>query len=439
MKTRTLNREYKFSLFLLMGGALLLANPVWGVSDLLPDLLAWGMIWFGLRGFSELNGEMFLARKQALYLMGIGLAKTALWYVLQGSQIRSDTMLASTVIAAGEIWCGTLFFSRFFKGADAFARGADNESVYLKTENVRFLSLLFLWVRGLGTVLPQLTAIPDWLVQYGEIFDDDLYALFSELAAAETLLNLVLSVIVLIAAAVWLVSYLPYLGAFLKDASLSESLSGAFSKEDPLRDLKRRFSGLHMARLCFALAPFFLLDAHMDGFRFLPLGGFPLLFAAGCLFLNAFAREKRFNRHALLFAVCGAWFLLAEVYRRFFTVWDLRAFAEVDLLTEVLSALIILAGMMLLFYTWLSFSRETDALSASVKCGRLCLDGFPFLLLVLYAVVQTAIFALPLTVRELNTPRVLLVVLIWIFTNRRLAAFEENAKKQMMLYLPESE
>lgn len=439
MKTQKCNREYKLSLFLLIGGALLLANPVWGVTDVLPDLLGWGMIWFGLRGFSELNEEMFLARKQSLYLAGIGLAKILLWYVLQSSQVRSDTMLAATVITAGEIWCGTLFFSRFFRGMDVFAGGANDEDVYLKTENVRFLSCLFLWVRGLGTVLPQLTAIPDWLVQYGEILEDDLYILLSEVAAAETLLNLVLSVIVLIAAVVWLVAYLPFLGAFLKHPSLCETLSGAFSREDPLRDLKRRFSGLHMARLCFAIGVLFLLDANVDGFRFLPLCGFPLLFAAGCVFLNGFVGEKRYNRTALLFTACGVWFLLAELYRRFCTVWDLRAFAEVDLVTELFSVFIMLAGMLLLFYTWLSFSRETDAMSASLKCGSVYLGGLPFFLLALYAAVQTVIYALPLAARELNTPRILLVALIWIFTNRRLAAFEENAKKQMMLYLPEKE
>ena len=431
--------EQKLSAFLITAGFLLLVNPVWGVTDILPDLLAWGMIWFGLRSFSEQNEEMFFARKQALYLIAVQLGKTLLWFPLQNSEIPSDTMLAVTVATAGEIWCGMLFFSRFFKGVDAFSRDAGNDDLYLKTENVKFLSHLFLWVRGLATFLPQLTAIPDWLVQYGEILDDDLYYLFMELAAAEPLLNLVFSVFVIIAAVVWLVSCLPYLKAFFRMSSLEGVFSHTAVAEDPIRLLKRRFSHLHMARICFALGLVFLLDLHVEGFRFMPVCAFPAFFALGCLFLDGFAGEKRFRRTAVLLAAGAVWFLLAELYRRFCTVWDLRAFGEVEIGVQLLSAGIMLIGTWGLFYGWLSFAEEVDALSASVRCGKVYLGGFTYWIFLLYAAVQTVIYVLPLSVRELNSSRIVLVLLLWIFTNRRLAAFEENAKKQMMLYVETDE
>jgi hypothetical protein len=41
------------------------------------------------------------------------------------------------------------------------------------------------------------------------------------------------------------------------------------------------------------------------------------------------------------------------------------------------------------------------------------------------------IFTLPVALRELNTPRVLLVVLIWLLFNSRLAAFEEISKRYL--------
>ena len=431
--------EAKLSTFLLLAGSILLANPVWGVTDLLPDLLAWVMIWFGLRSLSELNDELFLARKQALYLMAIQLAKTLLWSPLQSSEIPSDTMLAVTVATVGEIWCGTLFFSRLFRGGDEISRAAGNDALYLKTENVKFLSCMFLWVRGICTLLPQLTAIPDWLVQYGEIIDDDLYMLCMELAAATDLLNLLLSVFVIIAAVVWLVSYLPFLKKLMHEFAPTGALSDSITAEDPIRLLKRRFSHLHMARIFFAIGLLFLMDLHVDGFRFMPLCGFPLCFAVGCLFLNGFGKEKRFNTAAKLFAAGFVWFLLAELYRRYFTIWDLRAFGEVDIATELISAGIMLAGTCLLFYAWLVFSGRVEELSASVRCGNVYLGGATYWMFVLYAAVQTVIYALPLAARELNSSRILLVVLIWIFTNRRLAAFEENAKKQMMLYAGEEQ
>ena len=425
------NRELKLSVFLLMAGAVLLANPVWGVADILPDLIGWGLIWLAMRGFSEINGEMYLAGRQALYLIAIELGKTLLYGPLQSSEIRSDTLLAVTVVTVGEIWCGMLFFSHFFKGVDGFARSAHNDDMYLKTDNVRFLSALFLWVRGLGTFLPQLTAIPDWLVQYGEIIDDSTYKLFTELAAAEDLLNLVFSVFVIIVAVIWLVSYLPFLHTLTGDHALRSLLSDSLAEDDPLRKLKRRFSKLNMARLCFGLGLIFLLDLHIDGFRFLPLCGFPALFAVGCWFLNSFAEEKRFTLCIKLFSAGAVWFLLAELYRRFFTIWDLRAFGELTVTVELLSAAVMLLGMPLLLFAWLHFSREMDGLSASMASRRLFLDGLPYFAFALYAAVYTVIFTLPVALRELNTPRVLLVVLIWLLFNRRLAAFEEISKRYL--------
>ena len=98
-----------------------------------------------------------------------------------------------------------------------------------------------------------------------------------------------------------------------------------------------------------------------------------------------------------------------------------------------------LIGTWGLFYAWLNFADEVDALSASVRCGKVYLGGFTYWIFLLYAAVQTVIYVLPLSVRELNSSRIVLVLLLWIFTNRRLAAFEENAKKQMMLYVETDE
>ncbi|MBQ2255011.1 MAG: hypothetical protein II325_07660 [Clostridia bacterium] len=155
------------------------------------------------------------------------------------------------------------------------------------------------------------------------------------------------------------------------------------------------------------------------------------MFAVGCWFLNSFAGDKRFTLCIKLFSAGAVWFLLAELYRRFFTIWDLRAFGELTVTVELLSAAVMLLGMPLLLFAWMHFSREMDGLSASMASRRLFLDGLPYFAFALYAAVYTVIYTLPVALRELNTPRVLLVVLIWLLFNRRLAAFEEISKRYL--------
>ncbi len=424
------------SVFLLMGGTLLTANPVWGITDILPDVVAWGLIWFGLRSFSELNDSMASARKQALYLIGIEGAKLALSFPLQDSLIRSDTMLATLVFSFGEIFCGILFFRHFLQGTEEFARNSDSQKTYLRMENIRFLCYLFVVVRAGASFLPTLTAIPDWLVQYGEIADDDLYHFLGSISGVEDLLNVVLSVLVLITAGVWLVSFLPLLAGFRGDASLVTFLNSMLQGNDPRKLLNRRFSHLHMARICFALGLFFPLDLQAEGIRFLPLWGFPALFAIGCIFMERFGSQKSF-RKPLGFAVISSVLLFAaEFYRMHFTVWDLRSFGELETSLEITSAVVILLSMVSLFLFWNVFAKEMEKTSQRLQCGRLYLTGIPYGFLVAYAAVQTAVFTVPLMINQLNFIRIGIVAGFWISSSKVLAAFEENAVRKLLENMP---
>lgn len=425
---KTLN----LSVFLLIGGFVLTVNPVWGILDVLPDALAWMMIWFGLRGFAELNDSMTAARKQALYLMGMGCAKIALSIPLQDSFIRSDKMLATLVFSFGELFCGILFFRHFFAGTEAFARSADSEKTYLRMENVRFLSVMFLSVRVGASMLPTLTAIPDWLVQYGEILDDGMYNLLGSLAGIEDLLNMVFSVLVLIAAVVWLVSFLPLLAGFRSDEAMTCHLNSLLEGEDPRKLVNRRFSHLHMARLCFALGLLFPLDLQMDGIRLMPLWAFPALFAAGCLFMERFAAQKGFRKPAGFAAASAVLLSAAEIYRMCFTVWDLRSFGELELSVELISAGAMGISMLSLFLFWNAFSVEMEQAAERLQCGKLYLTGVPYWFLVLYAATHTAIYVVPLMINMLNVVRICLVAGLWISSNRIFAAFEETAQRKLL-------
>ena len=426
------SKTLTLSVFLIMGGLLLTVNPVWGVTDLLPDVFAWLLVWFGLRGFSELNDSMFSARKQALYLMGMGCAKLALSFSLQNSLIRSDTMLATLVFSFGELVCGILFFRHFFSGVESFARSADSEKTYLRMENVRFMTYLFLVVRTASSLIPTLTAIPDWLVQYGEILDDGLYNTLSSIAGLESLLNMVFSVLVLIVAVVWLVSFLPMLAGLRREEAMSAYLRDLLEGENPHRWLNRRFSHLHMARLCFGLGMFFPLDLQMDGVRFLPLWAFPAFFAAGCLFMEKFTSRKSF-RKPLFFGVASALLLMgSEYYRMNFTVWDLRSFGELETSVELTSAAVIFVALLSLFLFWSVFSAEMEKASAELQCGKLYLTGLPYGFMVAYAAVHTAVFTVPLMLGQLNFIRILLVAGLWISAGKIFAAFEETAVRKLM-------
>lgn len=413
--------------------AILLANPIWGLADLLPDALAWAIIWFSLHVFSELNENMSQSRRMALYLIGITVAKLLLWQVVDGSDVRSDSMLATLVFALVEGGCTVLFFRFLFRGAEELARVADCERVYVGTDNVRFLSVLFVITRSVCNFLPELTAVPDWLVQYGEVTDDGVYNLMAQLAGAKDLLTVICSVPVLIVAVIWLLSFLPYVRLFAKDQGLSALFTDYLGTDTEEKRIRRSFSYLHMARLCIGIGLVFVFDLLFGGIRVLPICVFPALMVCACLFLQKLAGAKCYQTPIRLASVSAVVFLLAEVYRRYFTVWDARVYAEVEIGKQLCLALIALVGMGFLLCFWLYFAAQTEKLSASFGCGSLHLNGAPYVLLSALAIAWTAVYVLPPVTGTLNFARLALGAIFWFVTNRRFAALEENIRERLSL------
>lgn len=420
------NKQVVLVAALLIAASLVLANPVWCLTDLLPDAIAWVLVWFALRGLAEINDHMFAARKQALYLLGIETIKLILWIPLQSSFISSDRMLAAMVFSAGEAACMLLFFRSFLTGTEELSRSADCDSVYLKTGDVRFLCTLFVLVRAGCTILPELTAIPELYVENATVLDDGLWELLQQLASSGEILTIVFSVLELIMAVVWLVSFLPFLRSFRTDNRFSSYLSARLAPDGEEHRTERLFSSLHMARICFAVGLVFTLDVQMNGLRILPLCAFPAFFALGCVFLNRLAEDKRFRLPIVAALVASVLLLLAELYRAFFLVGDMMVFAEQPIQTELLSAGCMLLCMIALFAFWLLFAGKLETISERFGCKYTYFTGLPFWLLTLYALLQTAVFVLPLSAWYLNTARILSAAALWFCANRRLAALEEQ-------------
>lgn len=420
------NKQVALVTTLLIAASVMLANPVWCLTDLLPDAIAWVLVWFALRGLAEINDNMFAARKQALYLLGIETVKLFLWIPLQSSHVSSDRMLAALVFSAGEAACMLLFFRAFLNGTEELSRRADSNGVYLKTGDIRFLCSLFVLVRAGCTVLPELTAIPELYVEHATILDDGLWEFLQQLAASGEVLTIVFSVLELIMAIVWLVSFLPFLRSFRADSGFCGYLSARLAPDGEEHQTERRFAALHMARICFAVGLVFTLDVQMNGLRVLPLCVFPAFFALGCVFLNRLAEDRRFRLPMIAALIASVLLLLAELYRHFLTVGDMMVFAEQSFQTELLSAGCMLLCMIALFAFWLLFAGKLETLSELFGCKYTYFTGIPYWLLTLYALLQTAVFVLPLSAWYLNTARVLAAAALWFSANRRLAALEEQ-------------
>lgn len=419
----------------LVVAAVLLANPVWALTDLLPDLLAWWIVWVALLSFAELNDRMEHARKYALWLFGVEAVKLlcAMW--LRNETVSSNRMLATAIFCAVEGTCMWIFFRSFMTGCEELSRAGNGDTMFSRVENVGFLCKLFIVVRMTCTLLPELTAIPEVYLDNPELTNEELYAIMLQLANMRGLLIAVFFVLEIVVAVMWLVSFLPFVRLLYADNSLREHLCACMAQEDGDLYMRRSLSRFRSARICFAVALAATADLQIDGVRFFPVCIFPILLVVGLRFLQLMTKakpEKTVYGMALgTFAVL----LASEIYRQTCTVWDLRVYAQITVGQEILSGLVAFVGMLLLLLLWLLFAARAERISAAMGCKGLGLSGLPYWLLVLYAMMQAVMFTLPLTGKFLVAPRLIAAVAFWWVSNRRFAAWEEQLQEVLSLRL----
>ncbi len=431
--------EYLSRIVLLLTFAcVLLANPFWGLADLLPDVVAWVLVWVALRKLTECNENLFQARKRTVWLVVVEVLKLVCWLLLQRSTLSSNRMLAVLLFCGAEAALLVLFFRSFLTGVEELSRTADCDKAYLKIENLRFLGTLFAIARSVCAFLPELTSIAELYLEnpeesFGRELSEQTLNLLRQFVSSRELLLFVFSILELAAAVAWLSSFLPFLRLFRSDENLSGYLRENFSSGREVTRSERCLQSLHLARVCFAVGMAFLLDMQFNGVRAIPLFVFPALFALGCRFLDRLVDDRRF-RPVQIAALCASGLLLlAELYRHFFTVTDMMVFAEQSLGTEAVSAVLILPCMASLLVFWLLFAGKMETVSGQFGCGSVYFAGLPYVLLTVYALLETAIFVLPLSAWQINTVRVVVAALFWFLVNRRLAALEEQIREAVLL------
>ena len=438
------SRRAKICFALFTAGFILLANPIVGCTDLLPDPIGWLLIWFALGRYTGRSDPMRDARKWALINAAIGLLRLGFQFAFPASGIPSNLLMATAVTALLDIGGMCMFFFRFFKGFEELSKYAADEKLYVRSDNYRFLSFLFSILRAVFMVLPELTALASLFVsQYGPGdltgFSDPekAFLVLEQIGGSRTLFAGIFVILTVIAAVVWLVQFLPGLRSFTSDAGIAAHLEEPLSEEEAeaVRYERTGIGYLRIAKFVAGLAALCCLDLGLDGVRFMPFGLFPALMVAVCLLLDRFRAAQHtpllFRKDLIPFAAASALLIGFEFFRRFATVWDARAIEETEFWQLFASAGWMLLSGAVLFFAWIRFALHANELSAPYRVGLLYLNGLPFYFLAVIYALQTVVCILPALSRILLLPRILLIAFFTFVVFRRFSALEERIRQRL--------
>jgi|GEM_PF-3060063 len=309
---------------LLCLGLAFFCNPVLGLVDVLPDAFGALMVFFALTRYAYINEGFENARRISVWLIAAESLKLAVTFPITSGGSSSDILAATAICVAVEAIFFILFFRAFFASCDETAILRDMPLTLERCTPASFTTYIFLAVRFIADLVPQLYAIAEVDLNHPEVGDKADF--LEELIKTRPVITAALLAAALITGAVAAVRLWRLGSALTSEAS--HLAAGRYSEAYGSNPEKRLFKRIRFALLIFCAAQVFTFDLAFDNKRVLPLAA-----SFACFFACAFLLKKHVPcGKAHVFS--SAAFLLAaafEIYRYFFAVPDPVAVRETPL------------------------------------------------------------------------------------------------------------
>ena len=220
------NRSLPFFMSpLLAAGVIFLANPVFGVLDIMPDVFGCLCLYFGLTELSYTDSRIETAANRLLLLAGIEGIKLVLTPSLFGTSVSSDTLAATSFFGVIEGLLLILVFNNLYEGLSyVVSRRGEGESLGV-FEGAKILAFVFVVLRVLLNILPECASLFE-LAAHTDITNAEMYY---RIAGLKNYFHLLNGFIVLIIGVWWSISILSVFRKIKKDTLFVSELEKAYT------------------------------------------------------------------------------------------------------------------------------------------------------------------------------------------------------------------
>lgn len=322
---------------LLAVGIIFLANPVFGVTDILPDALGCLCLWLGLTELSYTDNRIESARGRLLFLTGIEAVKLVLTPYLSRSAVSSDMLAATAFFGVIEALLLILIMNDLYEGLSySVSRRGKGESLRA-FEGTKILAFVFIILRVLLNILPECASIFE-LAAHSDITNAELYY---RIAGLKNYFHLLNGFIVLIVGIWWAISACGMFKRLRKDELFVADLALSYG-DGYARNITVKTSAWlkNAARIAFVgLIFFFTLD--FGGHSVLPnfVGTALILTAVWAMGIPLKKQlHKQFSLPVCIYAFAVQ--IFAYVYRAINVDLTVEFFSQLKVLDVVICALI---------------------------------------------------------------------------------------------------
>lgn len=282
----------------IIAGIIFIFNPFISLFDILPDIIGYALIIYGLSRIADVELKVMEAKRRMTQALYVGAGRFAFMLMALFMEFDSTLMLVFTFsFATLELFFMIPAFKMFFESLE-YSRMriiGTSSSMSTKAENASVLTPVFIIVRAAAAVVPELTSLK---TDYGYVGDD---VGLEDSGVIRIALMALCTLVALVFGAVWLSSVLSYLKELKKNgefwAYINEKYKTSVLTDKALamhRSVNRFWS--------FAFASlFFLACISMDGYYLIPE------FMSALLMFFAFFFAKRYvSEYKKTVALCAA-------------------------------------------------------------------------------------------------------------------------------------
>lgn len=253
------------SITAIVAGLVFLFNPHVNIIDIMPDAMGYGLILYGIIRLAHINTAMNEAASRFKTLFILALCKLPCLYIyaLISPEEQVWILLLSLGFGAAEAIIGFLAFTSLFTSLEGLSDSSRDTHVSEKLSSVRLFTLIFVILKPVMAILPDLTMLAD--DRYGTVTENGIQSL----KGYRGLFNVIAFVFVLFVGIAWLVTVIRYFRSIRKDRAFLDEISdkiASYEREDTVRYFRYLITTLTF----FIYAVFFCLELKIEGYSLLP-------------------------------------------------------------------------------------------------------------------------------------------------------------------------
>lgn len=269
----------KKNLVFLSLAAVILANPIVGVRDVLPDFVAYIFLCAVLSGAAKLNDSIEEARRRFFALCFVSAGRSYIWLTFPEMADMTKLLWAfSFAIAEAVLFLPAI--SHFYYGLDYLLSRHGEENSTVRPESLRGYTSVFFVLRALGSFMPLLTALSGDGGSYVYDSGETVRSQFTELY------TLFAIVVVTAVAAPWVIRFIRLMWRMSKDDLLMSTLHARYEKEVLAYPKKLAAQRLKTALLLLMVGCAFTVNFYIDYVNVFPNFLAAALFIACVLMLR---------------------------------------------------------------------------------------------------------------------------------------------------------